>query len=186
MYIWDDGFYYLIVDLLTGFDLCQKWLRVKLVLILHGDFFKKIIFSIFGHKPEDLLSIFLSDLYTTLCCHIWANGKIVFCIPFLSVAALFFSDGKTSKIKFNILIDINNLGKFQILKESIFISLYRKISLSVWNKILIKHKHCFAATNCIIRGIKNNDEFFSNKIPMLLGGNYIQTTPVIPKGNKVK
>ncbi len=33
-----DGFYCLIIDLLTGFDPCQKWLRVKLVLALHSHF----------------------------------------------------------------------------------------------------------------------------------------------------
>ena len=53
----------MIVNLLTGFDPCQKWLRVKLVLALHSDFLKKVTFGIFGRKPKGVRSLPLPDLY---------------------------------------------------------------------------------------------------------------------------
>ena len=52
--IWDDRFYCLIVDLLTGFDPCQKWLMVKLVLTLNTKFLENVTIGIFVYETKSV------------------------------------------------------------------------------------------------------------------------------------
>ncbi len=50
----------------------------------------------------------------------------------------------------------------------------------------MQHKHCFATTNCTIGDIKNDDESLFSGIPVLLGGAFAQTMPVVPDCNRAQ
>ncbi len=118
-----------------------------------------------------------------LCNNFWAE-KNVFFIASLGLAALFLPGGKISHIKFKIPIDINKLSKCHIPKQSIFASSQKKTALIVRDEILMQHKYCFAATNRSIGDIKDNDKSFIIEIPMLLDGDFTQTTPVVFGGSR--
>lgn len=112
--------------------------------------------------------------------------KIVFCVIFLGVAVLLFLRGKTSHIIFKIPIDINELSICYIQKQLILAELLKRITLIVWNKVLMQHKYYFATTNHTISNIKDNDKSLFGGISVRLGRDFAQTTLVVPGGSKVQ
>ncbi len=124
--------------------------------------------------------------YLTFCYHFWAESTIVIYVAGLSGAALFLLGSKRSNTKFKIMIDIIKLNIWHIWKKSIVSKLLKKTALNVEYEVLMKHNYWFAATFCPIGNIKVNNEFHFDEIPMLLGGNFAQTTPVLTEHSKTK
>lgn len=53
-HIWDNIFYYITAQILTGFDYYLIRLRVELVFILHNYILKIVIFAIFSYKLKNV------------------------------------------------------------------------------------------------------------------------------------
>lgn len=125
---------------------------------------------------------FCIQYYTIISAH----KKIVFCVIFLGIAALLFLRGKTLHIIFKIPININELSICYIQKQSILAELLKRITLIVWNKVLMQDKYYFVTINHTISNIKDNDKSLFGGILVLLNRDFAQITLVVPGDSKVQ
>ena len=68
-----------------------------------------------------------------------------------------------------------------IKKQSLQAELFNQTKLIIWDEVPMQHKFCVEAVDRMLRDICNNNEYFGG-ITIILGGDFRQILPVIPKG----
>ena len=64
-----------------------------------------------------------------------------------------------------------------------FAKLLKQVVIIIWDEAPIQHKYAVEAVDRTLRDLLKNDVAFGG-ITVLFGGNFQQTLPVIPKGNR--
>ena len=123
-------------------------------------------------------------LYYCLYYYYRSRSKIVFCIAFSSIMALLLPGGRTAHSHFQIPINLYKESTYNISKSLNLAELLRRTSLLIQDKVLIQYYYCFKAIYCILTDVRSNDSTFSG-LPTILGGNFTQILPIIPRGNRV-
>jgi PIF1-like helicase len=122
-------------------------------------------------------------LYQTICHHFRAQVKIVLCVASSRIAALLLPGGTTSHSRFRIPLDIHENSICNIRKGSQLAALIEKTDLIIWDEVPMQHKYCFDAVSTTLADILGNELPFGG-IPVILGGDFAQILPVIPKGSR--
>lgn len=122
-------------------------------------------------------------LYQTICRHFRAQGKIVLCVASSGIAALLLPGGTTSHSRFKIPLNIYEDSVCSIEKGSQLAALIERTDLIVWDEVPMQHRYCFEAVSRTLADIRGNDLSFGG-IPVILGGDFAQILPVIPRGNR--
>ena len=123
-------------------------------------------------------------LYCVLCHYFRTQRKIVLCIASSGVAALLLPGSRTSHSTLKIPIKIDENSTCYMPKDGILAELLKEVALIVWDEVPMQHKHCFGAVNRSLGDIRKNEEALFGGIPVLLGGDFAQTTPVVPRGSR--
>ena len=90
--------------------------------------------------------------------------------------------GKTAHLTFKIPFDIMDDCICSILKNSALAKVLQSASLLIWDECSAQHRFAFKAVDRTLRDLRNCEEIFGG-ITTILGGDFLQTLPVI-KGNQ--
>ncbi|XP_019158196.1 PREDICTED: uncharacterized protein LOC109154911 [Ipomoea nil] len=128
-------------------------------------------------------------LWRALSAAVRCKGQIVLNVASSGIASLLLPGGRTAHSRFAIPIAINEDSTCNIKQGSDLAELLIKTSLIIWDEAPMMHKHCFEALDRTMRGllrfVEPNSEMktFGGKT-VVLGGDFRQILPVIPKGTR--
>lgn len=108
------------------------------------------------------------------------ENHIVLCVASSGIAALLLPLGATAHSTFKIPILLTNQSTCAIRKQSREADLLRQTRMVIWDEAGMMHRHGFEAVDRMLRDIRSNDAPFGG-VTMVLGGDFQQTLPVIPK-----
>lgn len=122
-------------------------------------------------------------LYKALLAKIRSQGMIALATATSGVAASIMPNGRTAHSRFK--IPISNDGKLacNVSKQSGLAKLLKQASLIIWDEASMAKKEAIEALDSMLQDINDNDSLFGGKI-VVLGGDFRQVLPVIPKGTK--
>ncbi|GAB2295406.1 hypothetical protein Dimus_038353 [Dionaea muscipula] len=120
-------------------------------------------------------------LYNTIALKCRSLGHIVVSVASSGIASLLMEGGRTAHSTFCIPLDVLDDSVCGFSKQSIHADLFRETKLIIWDEVPMQHKHCVEAVDRTLRDICNCDKPFGGKT-VVLGGDFRQILPVIPKG----
>lgn len=124
-------------------------------------------------------------LYKTLCYYYRGQNKIVLCVASTGIAALLLPDGSTSHSQFKIPIQLDESSVSSITKSSPLADLLRKVDLIIWDEVPMQHKFCFEVVHRLFVDLRSvTDDTLFGGVPVVLGGDFAQILPVIPRGSR--
>jgi len=121
--------------------------------------------------------------YTCLLSHIRSQGKVALAVASSGIAALLLEGGRTGHSRFKIPINILDTSTCYINKEGEAADLVRACALLIWDEAPMMQKHVYEALNRTLIDITGNNSPFGG-IVTVLGGDFRQMLPVVPKGSK--
>ena len=123
-------------------------------------------------------------LYKVICSKLRADGAIVLCTASSGIAALLLPGGRTAHSMFKIPIDnLSHESYCCIPKNSRRADLMRAVKCIIWDEIVPQHRYAIEALDRTLRDLKDTDQPFGG-ITLLMGGDFQQTLPIIPKGSR--
>ena len=123
-------------------------------------------------------------LYKVICSKLRSEGSIVLCIASSGIAALLLPGGRTAHSMFKIPIDNLSSDSFcSIPKNSMRADLMCVTKCIVWDEIVPQHCYAIESLDRTLRDLKDSDQPFGG-ITVLIGGDFQQTLPVIPKASR--
>jgi hypothetical protein len=124
-------------------------------------------------------------LYQTLCHKIRSERKIVLCVASSGIAALLLPGGHTAHSTFR--IPIHNLDSesfCNISKQDQRSGLLRAVHLIIWDEALMHTRYAHEALDRTMRDICDQGELPFGGKPVVFGGDFQQTLPVIPRASQ--
>ena len=131
----------------------------------------------FLHGPGGTGKTFV---YNTVCAKLCSNGAIVLCVSSSGISALLLQGGRTAHSMFK--IPVENLHKESfcgIPKTSQCADLLRAIQAIIWDEVGAQHRHAIEASDRTLQDIRDDQRPFGG-ITVVLGGDFLQTLPVVP------
>ena len=122
-------------------------------------------------------------LYKGLCHHYRSKGAVVLCVASSGIAALLLPGGRTAHSRFKIPLEVTPESVCGFRKKSDTAALVRRTKLIIWDEVPMQHKNCIIAVNNTFKDIMDSSDDFGG-IPIVFGGDFAQTLPVIPKGSR--
>jgi hypothetical protein len=123
-------------------------------------------------------------LYKVVCSKLRSEGVVVLCIASSGIAALLLPGGRTAHSMFKIPIDgLSSSSVCNIPKNSMRAGLMRAVKCIIWDEIVPQHRHAIEALDRTLRDLRDYDNPFGG-VTVLIGGDFQQTLPVIPKGSR--
>ncbi len=128
-------------------------------------------------------------IWTTLLSRLRGQGKIVLAIASSRIASLLLLGGRTAHSRFKILIDLHDESTCNITQQMKVAELVCKADLIIWDEAPMMHYRAFEAADHTLRDLMQLDDahatekVFGGKT-MVLGGDFQQILPVVPKGGQ--
>ncbi|XP_055960513.1 uncharacterized protein LOC130015063 [Mercurialis annua] len=118
-----------------------------------------------------------------------SESKIVLPVATSGIAALLLPGGRTAHSRFHIPLEINSESVCDIKQGTQLAHLIQSTDLIIWDEAPMTHKFCFEALDRSLRDIlkfkyPNAENQPFGGITVVLGGDFRQILPVIPKGGK--
>ncbi|XP_038717417.1 uncharacterized protein LOC120010695 [Tripterygium wilfordii] len=128
-------------------------------------------------------------LWRTILSKIRSEGRIGLAVASSGIAALLLPGGRTAHSPFRIPIDSSEDSTCDIKQGSQLAELICKASVIIWDEAPMASKFCFESLDKTLRDIlRNTFENSSSKpfggITTVLGGDFRQILPVVPKGRR--
>ncbi|KAG5552623.1 hypothetical protein RHGRI_010644 [Rhododendron griersonianum] len=120
-------------------------------------------------------------LYNTVATKCRSLGHIVVCVASSGIASLLLIGGRTAHSTFSIPLDVLENSFCSFSKQSLQAELFRNTKLIIWYEVPMQHRYCVEAVNRTLQDICDNTKPFGG-ITVILGGDFRQILPVIPKG----
>ncbi|XP_052172243.1 uncharacterized protein LOC127788170 [Diospyros lotus] len=108
-------------------------------------------------------------------------GHIVITVASSRIASLLLVGGRTAHSTFSIPLDVLENSNCGLSKQLLQAELFRETKLIIWDEVPMQHRHCVEAVDRTLRDICDSDKPFGG-ITVVLGGDFRQILPVIPKG----
>nr|KAJ0192115.1 hypothetical protein LSAT_V11C800435000 [Lactuca sativa] len=100
------------------------------------------------------------------------------------IASLLLPSGTTTHLRFKIPIDLASNRSCDIKKRTSLADLMKHTSLLIWDEAPMSDRRCFEYLDRSLRDVLDRDEKPFGGISVLLGGDFRQTLPVLPKGTR--
>jgi len=128
-------------------------------------------------------------LWRAITTKLRSEGKIVIAVASCGIAALLLQGGRTAHSRFRIPINITDESTCEIKQGTHLAELLKKTSLILWDEAPMANRNCFEALDKSVRDIlrfnnKNSDEKPFGGMTVVLGGDFRQILPVVPKGRR--
>ncbi|XP_057738281.1 uncharacterized protein LOC130955450 [Arachis stenosperma] len=101
------------------------------------------------------------------------------------ITATLLLGGRTAHSRFKIPINAEPSSMCNISKQSDIAKLIRQMTAIIWDEAPMANKETMKSLNRTLRGILENNNPFGGKV-MVMGGNFRQVLPVVPKGSKLQ
>ena len=124
-------------------------------------------------------------VYNTVCAKLHSDSAIVLCVSSSGISALLLQGGQTAHSMFKIPVQNLHEESFcSIPKNSQCADLPRVTKVIIWDEIGAQHKYVVEALDCTLQDICDDSWLFGG-ITTILGGDFLQTLPVVPWGSRV-
>jgi ATP-dependent DNA helicase PIF1 len=111
-------------------------------------------------------------------------GEIVLAVASSGIASLLIPGGRTAHSRFGIPLNVDEYSTCGIDTNDDLAELIRRAKLIIWDEAPMMHRHCFEAVDRTIKDIMQENRYpFGGKV-VVLGGDFRQILPVIPKGSR--
>lgn len=125
-------------------------------------------------------------LWSTIISKLRSEGKIVLAVASSGIASLLIEGGRTAHSLFKIPLDVNEFSCCDIKQYSYLAELICNTSLVIWDEAPMTNRFVFEAVDRTFRDIRSKVKENARSLPfgglsMLLGGDFRQILPVIPK-----
>ncbi|KAG5528988.1 hypothetical protein RHGRI_029599 [Rhododendron griersonianum] len=121
-------------------------------------------------------------LYKALLAAVRSQRKIALATATSGVAASILPNGRIAHSRFKIPIGEGKLA-CNVTKQSGLAELFKATSLIIWDEATMAKKQTIEALDTMLQDITNNHNLFGGKV-VVLGGDFRQVLPVIPKGTR--
>lgn len=145
-------------------------------------------------------------LYKCICSYYRSKNEVVLCVASSGIAALLLPGGRTSHSRFKIPLQSTSTSICNISRNTPLAALLKRTKLIIWdevccyfiynfyfiklilyNQVPMQHKYDFQAVSRTLNDICDvADECLFGNIPILLGGDFAQTLPVVRRGNRAQ
>jgi hypothetical protein len=111
----------------------------------------------------------------------------VFVVASSGITSLLLLGGRTVHSRFKILINLHDESTCNITQHMEVVELVRKADLIIWDEAPMMHRRALEAVDRTLRGLMQLDDaqvtekIFGGKT-VVLGGDFRQILPVVPKG----
>ncbi|XP_028126342.1 uncharacterized protein LOC114323072 [Camellia sinensis] len=122
-------------------------------------------------------------LYKALLAAIRSKNYIALATATSGVAASILPGGRTAHSRFKIPIDVDTYKSCNIGKQTGLANLLRTAELIIWDEAPMAKRQNIEALNDMLKDINESELLFGGKV-VVLGGDFRQIPPVIPKGTK--
>jgi ATP-dependent DNA helicase PIF1 len=123
-------------------------------------------------------------IWRALSAALRSRGEIVLTVASSGIAALLIPGGRTAHSRFGIPINIDEYSTCEIGPKDPLAALICRARLIIWDEAPMMHKHCFEAVDRTLKDIMKEKRYpFGGKV-VVLGGDFRQILPVIPKGTR--
>ncbi|CAJ2653406.1 unnamed protein product [Trifolium pratense] len=123
-------------------------------------------------------------IWRALSAALRSRGEIVLTVASSGIASLLIPGGRTAHSRFAIPLNIDEYSTCQIGPTDYLAELIRHAKLIIWDEAPMMHRHCFEAVDRTLADIMQEKRFpFGGKV-VVLGGDFRQILPVIPKGTR--
>ncbi|KAL3625826.1 hypothetical protein CASFOL_030355 [Castilleja foliolosa] len=128
-------------------------------------------------------------LYKTIMAKLRSNRMIVLAVASSGIASLLLSGGRTAHSRFDIPIDLSETSTCGIKRGTYLAELIAEASLIIWDEAPMIQKNAFEAVDKTLKDIlavknpERSEKTFGG-ITTILGGDFRQILPVIPKGRR--
>jgi hypothetical protein len=123
-------------------------------------------------------------VYNTICAKLRSEGMIILCVSSSGISALLIQGGRTAHSVFKIPIDgLDERSSCSIQKNGQRADLIRATRAIIWDEVGAQHRHAVEAVDRTLRDICSNPWPFGG-ITVVLGGDFLQTLPVVPRGSR--
>ncbi|XP_016178806.1 uncharacterized protein LOC107621286 [Arachis ipaensis] len=132
-----------------------------------------------------------ANVLKVLSARLRSEKRIVINVASSGIASLLLPGGKTAHSMFNIPIELTEETVCRIKKDSAKAEVVRLADLIIWDEAPMTNKLAFKALDRTLRDImvsvsdRNKDLPFGGKV-VVLGGDFRQVLPVIPKGSRAE
>ncbi|CAL4998052.1 unnamed protein product [Urochloa decumbens] len=128
-------------------------------------------------------------LWKAIATRLRSEGKIVLTVASSGIAALLLQGGRTAHSRFHIPLKTNNESTCNIKQGTFLAELIKKTSLIIWDEAPMTNRNCFEALDKSLRDIlrfrnDNSEDKPFGGMTVVLGGDFQQILPVIPKGKR--
>ncbi|MCO5549078.1 hypothetical protein L7F22_002544 [Adiantum nelumboides] len=122
-------------------------------------------------------------LYNCLFSRVRGEGAIALATSSSGISALLLKNGRTAHSRFKIPLDVDNCSTCNIPVQGHLAELIRVCKLIVWDEAPMTNRNAFEAFDRTLQDIMCSLKFFGGKV-LLLGGDFRQMLPVVPKGSR--
>lgn len=124
-------------------------------------------------------------VYNTVCAKLRSDGIIVLCVSSSGISALLLQGRRTSHSTFKIPIENLHEESFcNIPKNSQRADLLRATQAIIWDEVGAQHRHVVEALDRTLQDIRDDERPFGG-VTVVLGGDFLQTLPVVPRGSRM-
>ncbi|KAJ3520762.1 hypothetical protein NMY22_g12605 [Coprinellus aureogranulatus] len=123
-------------------------------------------------------------VYNTICAGVRSEGWIILCVSSSGISSLLIRGGRTAHSVFRIPIkDLNATSTCNIPKHDVRGELMRRAKAIIWDEVGAQHRHAIEAVNRTLQDVRDDDRPFGG-LTTVLGGDFLQTLPVVKKGSR--
>ncbi|XP_035840208.1 ATP-dependent DNA helicase PIF1-like [Helianthus annuus] len=128
-------------------------------------------------------------LYKAILSRLRSMGLIALAVASSGIASLLLPGGRTAHSRFAIPLELLNNSTCAIKQNTQLAHLLQEVRLIIWDEAPMMQKYAFEALDKTLRDIlgfctyTNRERVFGG-MPILLGGDFRQILPVIPKGKR--
>ncbi|XP_070052773.1 uncharacterized protein [Nicotiana tomentosiformis] len=128
-------------------------------------------------------------IWRTLSSAIRSRGDIVLTVASSGIASLLLPGGRTAHSRFVIPLNVTEDSTCNIKQGTPLANLIIKAKLIIWDEAPMMHRYCFEALDKTLRDILRFKDASNLHLPfggktIVLGGDFRQILPVIPKGSR--
>lgn len=174
-----------------GIDARNRPDETHLMTMEQREFFNIIMESLSYSQNDTRSKLFFLDapagygktfVENALIYKIRSEGKIVLAVASSGIASLLLPHGTTAHSQFKIPINLLDTSTCTVSAQSDLACLLKKADMICWDEAPMHHKLGFEAVQRTLKDLTGKDNF-GNKV-VLFSGDFRQTLPIIPKGNR--
>ncbi|CAI9281139.1 unnamed protein product [Lactuca saligna] len=140
---------------------------------------KRILIFVYGHGGTSK-----KFLWVTILSYLRSIGKIILVVAASGIASLLLPSRKTAHSRFKIPIDLNNKKSCDIKKRTFLGDLMQCTTLIIWEEAPMSDRRWFEFFDHSLRDVLDCDEKQFGGMSVLLGGDFSETLPVLPKNTR--